>query len=575
MGAHMDASERRLATMERPHPARGRRADQHPRRAGAERAGLVACWAVGLALAALFAARWRGGWLLLLDWAPGPASVEQPAHELPSGPALDVLVDLLSRLSTNFAGWGTVAAGVLVAYAGGIRLARSWRGPGASALSWWASLAAGCVAAANPFVVARVYSGQVGVLWGYALLWFFAAQLARSFDRDDPRASIVPALWCALAAAFTLHLVVVGSVLAAIFAVVQSRRTGPAAAFRRFAVFVAVTAGVTAAWVLPELARSGQHLGTAGGAAGADIFSSGGPWWSLWLRAAGGAGFWRAVPDGTLLVAGLVVAAAWVSTVVGWRFGSGWSRDLRLMVLASAVVAVGVAHLGRGPSAGPWGWFISWFTPAGLIREPGKFTMLAMLAPACGAAAAVQRLLDARGGEARALLPHAGRVLLGAAAVGMVATWLGVTSRVTPSEHPSEWRRARAAVEVDRCKVAVLGDGAYADPGFTDSRIVANPAKGFFGARAVVSVDPQLPGLAPRPASSPDQRWLAEVNGAWLRGSVPEPDAGSARAAGIGWVFVDRPVDRPLLAAALDDAGFRASELHDRAGLWRVPGGCS
>lgn len=566
------------------------------------RGGPAFCVAVGAALAIVLAARWTGGWLLLLDWAPGPEPVGESLG-LPSGPAIAALAWVIGVISPSAVGWGVVVGGVLASYAGGLRLARCWRGPSDRPLSWWVLPIAGLLAATNPFVVARVYSGQISVLWGYAAVWFLAASLlhaerreAHRLDAAPPaatwnqafRAQLRPSLWCAVAAAFSLHLLVVGLVVASIAAAVGSRRIGPRAASARLAAFCAVSVGVTAAWLVPRLLVVQDSLGSPGGSIGARIFASGGPLETLWARAAGGAGFWRALPAGSLSSVGWMVAAAWLLTLtVAWRYGAGWSRSMRHVLLGCAAFGVVAAHLGRGITAEPWSWLITAVPPVGLFREPGKFAMLALLLPACGAAAAAQRLLDRRGpsdgGTLQRAAPTPGTArpdrlvaaAIGLAVVGILASWSVVAATLRPSTFPDAWRTAGEVMAVDDCPIAVVGDGAYTDPGFTRGRTVAHPARGFFGTRAIVSTDPLLRGLEPRPGATAAARWLDAANGRYLDDGTFAATPSSAAAAGVGWVFVARPVDRPELAESLTSSGFEAAYSDELAAVWRVPGACT
>lgn len=517
-------------------------------------------------IALTLAARWSGGWLLLLDWSPGPRWAPWTGPRLPVGSGLQFVVGAVAALDPALLGWLVPACGVVVAYAGGVRLAQAWRGPDGAPPSAAALAVAGCVAAANPFVVSRAFAGQIGVLWGYAALWWLTAALLRAVDEDGPRSWIVPGLWLAAATASTVHMVVIGLVPVVAAGGLLHRRRDARTAVGRTLATVTVGIGVTGVWLLPRLIGSAEGLGDPGGAAAAHAFSSGGSISSLWARAAGGAAFWRPLPDGALVASGVLVAAAWAATALAWRRGAGHSRDARHLLVGCAVMAVLAAHLGRGPTTDAWAWMIDHLWPAGLLREPGKLTMLAVMAPACGAAAFVDGLRGA--GRTRAV---AVVVALGAATI----VWFGITDRAAPTSYPAEWSAARAATDTDDCPIAVLGDGAYTNPGFTGGRVVAHPMRHFLGPRAVVSDDAGIPGIEARRATGDAERWARRANRRSLHGDGPAPRATAAGRAGLGWVVVDRPVDRPSLVADLADGGFAVVRVTDRVGVWRVPGGCA
>jgi hypothetical protein len=377
-----------------------------------------------------------------------------------------------------------------------------------------------------------------------------------------------------VASAATVHLVVIGAVPVVIGAVVSGRRRGWSAAARRLAATTLVATAITAAWLVPDLATRGDLLGTAGGRDAVVTFASGGPLLTLWLRALGGAAFWRPLPPGSLTFVGVVIAVAWVLTTLVKRHGQGHARAARHLLAGCAAVAAVAVYLSHGPFTALWSRLAVGFWPAGLLREPGKLVMLALAAPIAGAAAASQRWAD--GVRRRRVRPgHVAALPVLGAVVAAFASLVFTTGMLTPSQFPREWALARAAVDVDRCRIAVLGDGAYVDPGFTGGRVVANPAREYFGPRAIVSDDSGVAGLDPRPPQAPAGRWAADVNARYIGAGGPAPKVSSASAVGIGWVFVDRPVDRTQLTAELDRAGFERVVRSDRAGLWRTPGGCS
>lgn len=525
-------------------------------------------------IALVLALRWSGGWLLLLDWAPGPRWEPWTGPRLPVGAALRSVVGAVAAVDPALLGWLLPTGGVLVAYAGGVRLAAGWRGPDGAPPAPVALAVAGCVAAANPFVAARAFAGQIGVLWGYALAWWLVSSLVGSVERRGLRAAVVPGLWLAATAACTVHMALIGLIPVVAAGGLLHRRHDVRTAVSRTLTTVGVGAALTAAWLVPSIAAGSHGVGDPGGRAAAQAFASGGPLTTLWARAAGGAGFWRALPPGALVASGLVVAAAWVATVVAWRRGAGHSRDLRHLLLGCAVVAVAAAHVGRGPTADAWSWLVENFWPAGLLREPGKLTMLAVMAPACGAAAFVDGLLERSTAERPHRRPVAYAVLV-AAVAATAAVWLSISGLTSPSAYPTEWATARSLAGADDCPIAVAGDGAYTNPGFTGGRVVAHPARHYFGPRAIVSDDPGIDGIRPRRPDTAAQRWTQQVNDRWMWDQGRRPRSGDATAAGVGWVLVDRPVDRPHIVKELGRGGFEPALLVDRVGLWRAAGGCS
>src|SRR6185437_8720706 len=116
-----------------------------------------------------------GGWLLLLDFVPGPHQPLLPveAYGFDGGLAGGVPLTITFRLLDLLLGQvGSVMPTLVffpLATVGAARLLR------AAALP--ARLGAGLFYALNPFVFDRLYAGQLGLLLGYALLPFAVTAL--------------------------------------------------------------------------------------------------------------------------------------------------------------------------------------------------------------------------------------------------------------------------------------------------------------------------------------------------------------------------------------------------------------
>jgi hypothetical protein len=534
--------------------------------------GAVLWAATSVLIALVVAYRWHGGWLLLLDWAPGPRSAVWPVASVPTGPVVNTFSAAVILAAPRLAGWFLIVSALVVTHWGAVRLARTWRAPNGEPLTLAAATAAGIIASANPFVAARVYTGQVGVLWGYALLWWLLASLSARVEHRGWRAWLAPALWLAAAAACTLHMAVIASVPVLAGYLPRARRVGRSSAAAATALTIAAAGLVTSVWFVPFLSTRGHQLGEPGGRRALDVFARDGSTVDVLAHTLLGAGFWRSLPPGTLTWFNALAVTAWILALAGYRWGGGWSRDLRQLLgwcVAAACTGVLVHH---GPFARPWVWAVQEFAPVGLLREPGKWAMLVVPFASCAAAAALDRAIRRRPRPAKVFAPAMVLVLLAISGVG----WVQLTNRVAPSTYPVEWYTARSVTDADTCAIAVLGVGAYTDPGFTGGRIVSQPAGGFFGRRAVASRDPRIPGLEPKPPRSSAEAWAASVNGPYLAGSgVGVLDSRAAAGSGVGWVFVDRPVDHPMIGPALEQAGFTPAFESARAAVWKVPGGCA
>lgn len=506
--------------------------------------------------------RWRDGWLILLDWAPGPRG--GPQLGLPVGPVPAAVAEVASWFG-NAVGWLPILLALAVAAAGAVAASGVLRADGRP-LGVGASTVAAMGAVANPLVATRAYAGQVGVLWAYALVLWLLWAILRGLERRDRSAWLLPGLLWAGAAAATVQALVIGAVPMLVGAWLRRRRLGVADAWRWLAAATATAAVLTAAWLVPAL-LVGPRGGEPTGGTATEVFRTRGSGLVAWFGAITGSGFWRE-PAAALLGPSIVVGVVLLVGALGaLGAGRGWTRDGRHLLAVSAAVAAVAAMAGHGPLARPWAWLVDHVAAVGVFREPGKWSLLAVAALVLATALAVDRLERSR------------QLLGGVAAIGVSVLALlaasAVAGNLEPSQYPEGWESARRLID-DDCRIAVLGDGAYLDTGFTDGRVVANPAIGFFGDRAVVSGDTRVDGLSAARDDTPAQRWLDRVNGRYLAGgsgAAPTPD--DAAAAGVGWVFVARPGDDPDAAEDLRDAGFEELQVRADGGLWHVPGGCS
>ncbi len=492
----------------------------------------------------------RNGWVLLLDWAPGPRSSEVNWVQLPSGPLLKAVVALAAALSPSSVGGVLPAVAVASCFVSGAWLALRWK------VSALCAFAGGAAASLSPFVINRLYVGQVGVLFGTAALLLFGAA---ALDAAETGRVVPAAVWAVVAPAFSLHLLAPVLTVAAFGAVVVARRNSNRAGVFWFARCAAVTVVSTAVWVVPVALLQSGDLASPGTPEGVGTFVVDGSWWSLLWSLPLGAAFWR--PTSALLGVPAVVVAcvAAVTLAVRWFHGSGWTRDVRSVAFGSLVVGASAASLGRGVFGQWWNLAASAVPLLGLYREPGKMLVLTVPAVVVGAAA----LIPTR--------RWAG-VIVAAALCGTSAFTLSRLAVVAPAvSYPSDWDRV-ASVADDGCRIAVIGDEAYMMPFFVGGRVVANPASGFFGSRAAVSDDPEVKGLYPRNGSDGAVLWV------WtFHREIGEPGRrsyGNPAEAGIGWAMVDRPARHDVEVNELEQAGFVLVFSTDQVGLWRTVEPC-
>lgn len=436
---------------------------------------------VGVAVAvAIVAPLTRRGWLLLLDWTPGPAGIGSLGGDaLPSGPAFLLPARALHVLFGAAVGWLPVAVAVAAAAAGAARLVGD---------PLPARITAGVAYAANPFVYDRIYAGQVSVLAGYAVLpWLLRAAL----DARTPGGTARVGLWWALAASCTVHFAWIGGAL--VLAAALAR--GPSLGLRRAAsgalLATAIAAAVVAAWLLPVAGDAPR----GGDARVLDTFATrADPELGRSLGLLAQQGFWRPAPElprddlGSWfpLVAGLSLAVAATGLLRARRTSTA-------PLAGSVTIAAGAGWLLAHGTAGPAGRLYRWAWDAvpgfAVMREAQKWAALVALAVAVGSGLFARMLADA-GARRSAWVVVVAPLLL-----APTILW-GLSGRIAPVHYPEAWAAARDELRARAVgDVAVVPGEAYVRLALTDPRVVANPAPEFFGSHAIVSSDAEVAGL--------------------------------------------------------------------------------
>jgi hypothetical protein len=497
------------------------------------------------------------GWVLLLDWVTGPqtrfGSRILAGDSLPAGPLFFGTAALLQHVFGAAVGWLLPWLLVAIAGIGGARVL----GPDVSLTT---ALTAATAAMWNPFVHERLYAGQLAVLAGYATLPHLlrasvvaVGRVPRQVGerrqggarrRWQPLATLrsvgpTALVWSA-AAAGSIHFVVLGGlvVLAAGIGGICTTPVGActrrAAAIRVGAWLIATsiaTAAVTACWLLPRLTdapptgddrtaavfatRPDRALGLLGGVA--------------FQR-----GFWRSSPGepGSALGSWWPLVGGVLAGFVIVGFVSLWSHADRSIAAGALLVGCLGWTFGQGASGVLGGLFSDFTHVPGMrvMREAGKFIALVTLGWIVGLAGFAEVLAR----QARSPVGHRGlRLWRSLAVLGIVApvaltpglAW-GVGGRLAAVRYPAEWDRFSRRIGPDE-RVIVVPFSGYLNPGFTNNRIVRNPAGAYFGERVVLSDDADVAGLAPSARTTQ------------LAAALTGPDANAALInEGITWVIL-------------------------------------
>jgi hypothetical protein len=491
----------------------------------------------------------RRGWLLLLDWVPGPRRVGAAAGALPTGPLFWLPVRAGHALFGAAIGWIPLAVALAFAAAGAARLID---GP------WPARIAAGVAFAWNPFVYDRIAVGQMSVLMGYALLpWLPRAALRASARRDV----VVVAAWWAAMAACTLHFAWIGGVVVCAAALVRVLELGPALAARAFAIVLVVTGAITAAWMLfapPSASPRGTTAVLTTFATKPD------PDLGRGLGILAQQGFWRTVVTrprddlGVLfpMIAGASIAAAALGL---WLARRTPRARLAAVAAISGLAGFVLAFGNQGPLGSLYTLLFLHLPGFGMMREAQKWVALVSLAIAVGTGCFANALASSR----RPRLAWA--VIAIPLAFAPTMAW-GLDGRIAPAHYPASWTAVRTAVDGLRAPVVVLPWEEYPAPVVTGDRTVANLGPSYFGERVVTSRDPDVPGV---PADRGARAEVATaVHAAEAQATIGAPLHLGADLARLGYrgVLVIGPDALPLAR----DPGLHETATASGASLWVI-----
>ena len=482
---------------------------------------LVPAWFLALPILVVLPLA-RRGWLLLLDRPRGPVEQGVDAYVGKSGFAISPLFDLaqvgLSRmLGPATASWVPIALALGVAAFAASTLVPPRLAP---------RLAAGTLYAINPVVFERLWAGQIGYLWAYALLplalreWLFRERVRL------PHA----VLWFVLLAAIDLHFVWIGGVPVAASLLLRPaawRRGLGSAASRAGAV-----AGGLAAMSFVAIPFVGGRADVSPGSVGLESFRTFGRGWRLYTDLLGLYGFWRRearLPREAFFGWPFFLAAILLLSVVGGVLLAR-TLDRRVAVGMGAVAVVGfLLALGdRGPLGPGYEALFLHLPGFGLMREPQKFVALL----AVTAATLFGWGIGALGSSGER--PQVGAALVAVALPLLYSPTLlwGAGGRLEPSRFPAGWIQAERIMGSGDGRALALPLHLYQSYPFTDGRSVGDLPERFFSRRITSGELSEVVG---------GDELGSTTEGAYLRflvGAGPENRAFGSLVAGLGFEYV-------------------------------------
>jgi hypothetical protein len=431
----------------------------------------------------------RSGWLLLLDWAPGPRDgLLRTFFGLDGGlqasmPFFVVFRGVAAVVGEAVAGWLPALLFFPIGAAGIARLTRQ---------STVAQGGAALLFLVNPFVFERTFVGHFPFLLGVALLPHLLTSILDPANRRGWRAAR-PLLWWAAAGALAVHLLWIGGVIVVLSLLITRRPQFPLAHLIGGGV---ISALLCAYLIIPAVALRAQGLG---GGSGLSAFRPlGDPRVGLAVNLAGLYGFWRPEPRlpkhvfsgwPVVLVAVLIVVVS--GFVVGLR--DPRRRSLTVVLAASGVIGLLLAMGDQGPTGMVYRGLFHYVPPFGVMREAQKFLALLLVAYAVLFGWGVDAIVRLEQGRRRAAVT----ALLLVLPVMYTPTELGgLAGQLRPSRYPNSWARAERIMGRNEGAVLALPWHAYLSFDFTRGRRIPYPAESYFSRPVLASDAVDLPGVA-------------------------------------------------------------------------------
>jgi hypothetical protein len=348
---------------------------------------------------------------------------------------------------------------------------------------------AGLLYVVNPFVYERIWTGQLYVLLGYALLpWAFGA--FRNVLRNESAAPWRFVAFGVLTGIASAHMALLLGLLCGCVrvALCAGGGRGQRRGGRRGVVALVLVAVASAWWLLPTpgVTSLWSHVGHAQLALYASVPD---PHWGLIPTLAALSGYWNdsapalshvpAWPALALMLVMLCAGGAWL------RRRDPITRGVLFAAVAGFVLALGYAW---GPTRGPFAWLLAHVPPLRSFRESGKGLALVAFAYAYSGSVAVDDLVAHAGETRRSRVAVAALLMAVPLILGVRALW-GDWGQLHPARYPSAWGRANTYLDrvAQGSRTLVLPFHGYFALSFAHHRVVANPASGYFRAPVLVS----------------------------------------------------------------------------------------
>ena len=515
-----------------------------------------AVWAAFLTV--VIASPWvQVGYIFGTDW-PGPRRFDWPTAVSSLAP-IQVILDSLSRImSAQLTGKLFVFALLFIAAFLAFR---------AVPTDGFVPKAAGAALYVfNPFVFGRLHYGQFYLLAGYALLPWAAIRLRELCARPRWRAGVLLGVSASLVAVFTVHLLLVFAVLAAVVAASYVVAVKDRAVYVKRLLTALASAGATAIllcsyWAIPFLLGRGVEAAVIGGTSTGQLNAYAvvqDQTLGLLPNLLGLYGFWaensgrftsmKAFVPAWPLVLAIVLGVAAIGTYVSLRRKES---GMRPWVAGLVIAAVLTVLLEMGVSSPLTAGFVRWLDSTIPLykgmRDAGKWAALLALVYSqlfgLGTAAVLDwiRKLRLPTSQLEWVTPLVMGLLIALPLYYGNGLLFGIHGEIKPSDYPAGWYAADRALSADPHPDRTLFLPWHEYMAYTfirnQNKVVACPAPTFFSVPILSSANPEVAGI-PAPGDS-EQVAISNLVAAGQTGQW----AAILAAGGVKYVLVAKEVD--------------------------------
>lgn len=400
-----------------------------------------------------------------------------------------------------------------------------------------ARLVAGLMYSVNPFTYDRLMAGHWLFLLAYSITPFAVKAFYVLYTRPSRKAGIVAALWWTVAAVISSHHLLLLGLVFVVFGAVFVR------SWRTLLYTLSVLAGVfllNAWWLVPlgSTANFTQSFGLEhfyAFATRADFA------YGLWVTMFSLQGFWYIDWQGVrdMISWWPLVFLVWLTPVFAGLAGLyTYITSQKKLLVGLLICGILALIFAAGPHSSVWQlntWLHAHIPGMSGMREAQKFLALLALMYAFFAAFGMDWLLRRYQPIGRLLVPVAATATL---VLALPIFW-AAHGQLKLSQYPKSWQSLHDTLYAPGSneKVVILPWSVYASDTFVPGS-VGNPARLYFGDRAIVGQRMNMPGVTdpPSPVYGDIEKAIDAKDGKRL--------AAAMRQKGAGYILITDPVHK-------------------------------